>query len=138
MPRRNGPVHVATTRRTYKGKVYETHLLRRTYREGAKVKHETLGNLSHLPPDLIDTIRRARWGGTAGGRRLGNRSVLAARARGGRLGRHAGCGAGRASLLAAVARTDDRDRDDRRADRRSTVQSGQAGEEPGPRSQSLG
>jgi len=33
-------------------------LLRRTYREGGKVKHQTLGNLSHLPPDLIDTIRR--------------------------------------------------------------------------------
>lgn len=35
-----------------------THLLRRTYREGGKVKHETLGNLSHLPPDLIEAIRR--------------------------------------------------------------------------------
>jgi hypothetical protein len=33
-------------------------LLRRSYREGGKVKHQTLGNLSHLPPDLIDTIRR--------------------------------------------------------------------------------
>ena len=58
MPSRNGSVHVATTKRTYKGRVYETHLLRRTYREGGKVKHQTLGNLSHLPPDLIDTIRR--------------------------------------------------------------------------------
>ena len=58
MPSRNGAVHVATTRRTYKGKVYETHLLRRSYREDGKVKHQTLGNLSHLPPDLIDTIRR--------------------------------------------------------------------------------
>lgn len=57
MPSRNGPVHVATTERIYKGKIYRTHLLRRTYREGSKVKHETLGNLSHLPPDLIDTIR---------------------------------------------------------------------------------
>lgn len=62
MPSRNGVVHVATTRRTYKGKVYETHLLRRTYREGGKVKHQTLGNLSHLPPDLIDTIRRRLQG----------------------------------------------------------------------------
>ena len=33
-------------------------MLRRTYREGGKVKHQTLGNLSHLPADLIDTIRR--------------------------------------------------------------------------------
>lgn len=58
MPNRHGAVHVATTRRTYKGKVYQTHLLRRSYREGGKVRHQTLGNLSHLPPDLIDTIRR--------------------------------------------------------------------------------
>ena len=57
MPRRNGSVHVATTTRRHKGKVYQTHLLRRSYREGGKVKHQTLGNLSHLPPDLIDTIR---------------------------------------------------------------------------------
>jgi hypothetical protein len=67
MARRNGSVHVATTRRTYKGKVYETHLLRRSYREGGKVKHETLGNLSHLPPDLIDTIRRRLRGEAPGG-----------------------------------------------------------------------
>jgi transposase len=57
MPSRNGAVHVATTTRNYKGKTYSTHLLRRTYRDGAKVRHQTLGNLSHLPPDLIDLIR---------------------------------------------------------------------------------
>jgi transposase len=57
MPKRDGAVHVATTRRVYKGKTYQTHLLRRTYREGDKVKHQTLRNLSHLPPDLIDVIR---------------------------------------------------------------------------------
>jgi hypothetical protein len=51
-------MHVATTRRHYKGKVYETHLLRRSYREAGTVKHETVGNLSHLPPDLIDVVRR--------------------------------------------------------------------------------
>jgi transposase len=44
--------------RAYKGRVYQTHLLRRSYRQDGKVKHQTLGNLSHLPPDLIDTIRR--------------------------------------------------------------------------------
>lgn len=58
MASRSGAVHVATTRRTYKGRVYETHLLRRTYRDGDQVKHQTLGNLSHLPLDLIETIRR--------------------------------------------------------------------------------
>ena len=62
MARRSGAVHVVTTRRTYKDKVYETHLLRRSYREGDTVKNETLGNLSHLPGDLIDLIRRALRG----------------------------------------------------------------------------
>lgn len=57
MASRSGAVHVATTRRHYKDKVYETHLLRRTYREDGKVKHETLGNISHLPSDLIELIR---------------------------------------------------------------------------------
>jgi transposase len=65
MSRRSGAVHVATTRRVYKGRVYETHLLRRTYREGGSVKHQTLGNLSHLPPDLIETIRRRLRGDSA-------------------------------------------------------------------------
>lgn len=55
-------MHVATTRRTYKGRVYESHLLRRTYREGGQVKHETLGNISHLPAHLIDVIRRSLRG----------------------------------------------------------------------------
>lgn len=58
MPSRDGPVHVATTKRTYNGKVYVSHLLRRSYRDGQRVRHETLGNLSHLPGDLIDIIRR--------------------------------------------------------------------------------
>ena len=50
-------MHVATTRRHYKGKVYESHLLRRSYREDGKVKNETVGNLSHLPIEVIDAIR---------------------------------------------------------------------------------
>ena len=62
MPSRTGRVHVATTSRTYKGKLYQTHLLRRTFRVGAQVRHETLGNISHLPPDLIDLIRRSLAG----------------------------------------------------------------------------
>ncbi len=58
MAHRGGSVHVATSRRHYKGRIYETHLLRRTYRDEGKVKKETLGNISHLPPDLIEVIRR--------------------------------------------------------------------------------
>ena len=38
--------------------MYETHLLRRSYREGGTVKTETVGNLSHLPPEVIEVIRR--------------------------------------------------------------------------------
>ena len=51
-------VHVATTKKRHNGKTYVTHLLRRTYRENGKVKHETVGNLSDLPGDLIEVIRR--------------------------------------------------------------------------------
>lgn len=64
MPSRTGTAHVVTTRRTYKDKVYCTHLLRRSYREDGKVKNETLGNLSHLPDALIDIIRRSLQGET--------------------------------------------------------------------------
>jgi transposase len=62
MTTRGGAVHVATTRRRHKGRLYETHLLRRTYREGGKVKHQTLGNISHLPAHLIEIIRAALRG----------------------------------------------------------------------------
>ncbi len=64
MASRNGPVHVATIRNRQGGKVYVTHLLRRTFREGGKVKHETLGNISHLPNHVIELIRGA-LGGTS-------------------------------------------------------------------------
>jgi hypothetical protein len=36
--------------------------LRRSYREGGKVKHETLGNLSHLPEPVIELVRQALAG----------------------------------------------------------------------------
>lgn len=55
-------MHVATTRRHYKDRVYETHLLRRSYREGGKVRNETLANLSHLPGEVIEVIRRSLKG----------------------------------------------------------------------------
>jgi len=62
MASRGGAVHVATTRRVYQGKTYESHLLRRSYREGGKVLHETVGNLSHLPAETLDLIRRSLRG----------------------------------------------------------------------------
>jgi transposase len=64
MPARSGAVHVATTKRVYKGKTYVTHLLRRSIRKGKTVTHETLGNLSHLPDNLIEIIKRSLKGET--------------------------------------------------------------------------
>lgn len=59
----SGPrVHVDTIRRTHRGKVYKQHLLRSSYREDGNVKHHTYGNLSHLPDDVVDLIRRALRG----------------------------------------------------------------------------
>ena len=37
-------------------------LLRESYREGGKVKNRTLANISHLPPDKIDLLRRVLSG----------------------------------------------------------------------------
>ena len=64
MARHGGAVHVVTTRRHYKDKVYETVLLRRSYREAGKVKTETLANLSHLPPEAIEAVRASLAGQT--------------------------------------------------------------------------
>jgi hypothetical protein len=55
---------VSTHRRHYVGKdgvarVYETHLLRRSYRQDGKVKNETVANLSHDCPD--SNQRRWQW-----------------------------------------------------------------------------
>ena len=55
-------MHVSVTRRHYKEKVYETTLLRRSYREDGKVKNETLANLSHLPAETIALIRASLAG----------------------------------------------------------------------------
>jgi hypothetical protein len=45
-------------------RVYQRHLLRRSYRDGGKVRKETLANLSHLPDDVIEVIRLALKGAT--------------------------------------------------------------------------
>ena len=60
MPRRGGQAHVATIKTKGKGgKEYTSYLLRRSYREGGKVRHENLGNLSHLPLEVIVSPHRA-------------------------------------------------------------------------------
>jgi len=62
-------MHVARNRRGYVTKsgeerVYETILLRRSFRDGAKVRHETLANLSKLPPELVAAIEATLKGQT--------------------------------------------------------------------------
>ncbi len=57
MPARTGAAYVVTTTRRHTGRVYHSHLLRRSYRDGAHVRNETLGNLSHLPDNVIELIR---------------------------------------------------------------------------------
>lgn len=62
MPKGTGAVHIATQRRKYTGKdgverVYESQLLRRSFREDGRVRNETLANLSVLPPEAIAAIR---------------------------------------------------------------------------------
>jgi hypothetical protein len=54
-------MHVARNRRTYvavsgEQRVYESVLVRRTYRDGGKVRHETLANPSALPADAVSAI----------------------------------------------------------------------------------
>src|SRR6266436_2573436 len=61
MTARSGAMHVARNRRTYVAKsgeqrVYESVLVRRTYRDGGKVRHETLANLSALPAEAVAAI----------------------------------------------------------------------------------
>ena len=41
---------------------YESRLLRRTYRDGGKVRHETLANLSKLPGHVVDAVEAALKG----------------------------------------------------------------------------
>jgi hypothetical protein len=67
MTARGGAMHVARNRRSYVAKsgerrVYESVLVRRTYREGGKVRHETLANLSALPAEAVAAIEAALKG----------------------------------------------------------------------------
>jgi Transposase DDE domain len=65
--RGSGAVHVTSQRRHYTGKdgrerVYETHLLRRSWREDGKVRNETVANLSKLPAETIELVRASLAG----------------------------------------------------------------------------
>ncbi|HET6950632.1 MAG TPA: transposase [Acidimicrobiales bacterium] len=60
-------MHVATIRKRHvdragQERVYESYLLRRSFREDGKVKHETLANLTPLPVAHIELLRRSLKG----------------------------------------------------------------------------
>jgi transposase len=55
-------MHVATVTsrqvdRAGRVREYQTHLVRRTFREGGKVKHQTLANITALPSAAIEALR---------------------------------------------------------------------------------
>jgi len=69
MTRQGGAVHVARVVRKYHTKDGESresvsHLLRRSYRQEGKIRHETLGNVSALPVPALDALRASLSGKT--------------------------------------------------------------------------
>jgi hypothetical protein len=54
--------HVAKITRKHGGKTYVSFLVRRSFRQEGKVKHETLANLSHLPLEVIELVAEALRG----------------------------------------------------------------------------
>jgi transposase len=55
-------MHVVTNTIRRGEREYTSVLLRRSYREGGKVNKETLANLSHLPPETVELVRRSLRG----------------------------------------------------------------------------
>src|SRR6266487_6164546 len=57
LARLRGAMHVAIVPSRQGAREYKSYLLRQTYREGGKVKHRTLANLSALPLEAIEAVR---------------------------------------------------------------------------------
>jgi hypothetical protein len=60
-------MHVARIRSKHAGKdgqqrEYESRLLRRTYRDGDKVRHETIASLAAMPDSMVDAVEAALKG----------------------------------------------------------------------------
>ncbi len=59
-------MHVDTIRRRHGERVYESFLVRRSVREGKRVRKETVANISGLPPEAIEAVRRVLRGEALG------------------------------------------------------------------------
>ena len=55
-------MHVVTNTIRRGEREYHSHLLRRSWREDGKVRNETVANLSHLPAETIELVRRSLAG----------------------------------------------------------------------------
>lgn len=55
-------MHVAKITRKHGDRRYTSYLIRRSFREGGRVRHETIANISKLPAAAIDVLARALRG----------------------------------------------------------------------------
>jgi transposase len=62
MTRAVGAMHVAKISRRHVDRQYDSYLVRRSIREGRRVRHETVANVSRLPPEAIEALTLALKG----------------------------------------------------------------------------
>ena len=62
MARTVGAMHVAKISRRHGDREYDSYLVRRSIREGRRVRHETVANVSQLPPEAIEALTLALKG----------------------------------------------------------------------------
>jgi transposase len=62
MSENRGGMHVAKIRRRHGDREYVSHLVRRSVRDGTRVRHETIANISRLPADAIEALTLALRG----------------------------------------------------------------------------
>ena len=62
MTRAVGAMHVAKISRRHVDRQYDSYLVRRSIREGRRVRHETVANVSRLPPEAIEALTLAPQG----------------------------------------------------------------------------
>ena len=64
MSEKQPAMHVAKIERRHGERVYTSYLVRRSVREGGRVRHVTVANVSKLPPAALEALRRALAGET--------------------------------------------------------------------------
>ena len=62
MVKKLAAMHLDTIRRRHGDRVYESFLVRRSVREGKRVRKETVANISGLPAEAIEAVRRVLKG----------------------------------------------------------------------------